>query len=145
MEVKKERIGAYAIIIKDEKIALVRKKGGGYAGKLDLPGGGIKHLETPVAALKREVLEEIGQEVLNYELFDIASTNIKWKMEKDLIEDLHHLGVLYRVSIKNYNIKSEPDGFDTLGSNWYSIKELKEDELTPFAKYSLLKLGYKIS
>ena len=43
MEVKKNHIGAYGIIIRDEKIALIKKARGGYKGKLDLPGGGIDH------------------------------------------------------------------------------------------------------
>ena len=49
----KTHVGAYGIIIKDDKIALVKKARGGYKGKLDLPGGGIEHFESPVDALKR--------------------------------------------------------------------------------------------
>ena len=45
MEIKKKRIGVYGVIIQNEKIALVRKAGGGYKGKLDLPGGGMEHKE----------------------------------------------------------------------------------------------------
>lgn len=46
MEVKKTHIGAYGIIIRNDKIALVRKARGGYKGKLDLPGGGIEFAEN---------------------------------------------------------------------------------------------------
>ena len=35
--VVKTHIGSYGIIIKDEKIALIRKARGGYKGKLALP------------------------------------------------------------------------------------------------------------
>ena len=48
-------IGAYGVILKDNKIALIRKARGGYKGKLDLPGGGIEHTETPEQALVREL------------------------------------------------------------------------------------------
>jgi len=47
MEVVKTHVGANEIILKDNKIALIRKARGGYKGKLDLPGGGIEHTETP--------------------------------------------------------------------------------------------------
>lgn len=41
----KTHVGAYGIMIKDNKMALVRKARGGYKGKLDLPGGVIEHTE----------------------------------------------------------------------------------------------------
>ena len=53
----KERIGAYGVIIQNGKIALVRKANGGYKGKIDLPGGGIEHTESPIDTLKREIKE----------------------------------------------------------------------------------------
>ena len=36
----KTHIGAYGILIRDGKIALIKKARGGYKGKYDLPGGG---------------------------------------------------------------------------------------------------------
>ena len=109
MEIVKTYVGAYGIIIKDNKIALIRKAGGGYKGKLDLPGGGIEHTETPEEALKRELLEEIEAEVTSYELFDVTATNIKWEMKKDLWEDLHHIGILYSACINTDKLKSDAD------------------------------------
>ena len=50
----KTHVGAYGVIIKDDKIILVKKARGGYKGKLDLPGGGIEHTELPEEALKRD-------------------------------------------------------------------------------------------
>jgi len=144
MEFRKTHVGTYAIIIKNEKIALVKKARGGYKGLLDLPGGGIEHEELPVDTLKREVYEEVGATILSYNLFDVTSTNIKWKMETDKIEDLHHIGILYKANIKEKHLKKEADGLDSNGAAWYLIKELKKEDLTPFAIYSLKKLGYKI-
>ena len=145
MEVKKKHIGSYGIIIKDEKIVLIKKARGGYLGKLDLPGGGLEHTETPETALKREIKEEVGVDTLSYNLLDVTSVNIKWNMEEDLIEDLHHIGILYEVKIKEDKLKNDGDGLDSNGANWYLISNLKKEELTPFALYSLEKLGYKIS
>ncbi len=141
-EVKSTHIGSYGVIKENEKILLIKKARGGYKGKLDLPGGGIEFFETPEEALIREIKEETGLDVINFKILDAISKNFKWQMTEKIIEDLHHLGILYHVKAKG-KIKSEPDGLDSLGAKWYKINSLKKEELTPFAFYALGKLGYK--
>ena len=138
-----KRIGCYAIIIEDDKIALVKKAGGGYKGKYDLPGGGMDHAETPIETLKRECMEEIGVEVESQELFDATATNIKWQMTEDTIEDLHHIGILFKVKLKSHTLKEDADGLDSLGAEWKEIDLLTEEVTSPFTWYALKKLGYK--
>ena len=142
-KVKNKHIGAYGFIIYDEKIALIKKARGGYLGKLDLPGGGIEHTETPEEALVREINEEAGLKVIDYELIGVVTNNIVWQMKRDTIEDLHHFGVLYKVKTEG-TLKTTPDGLDSNGCNWYEIKKLKKDEVTPFVIRGLEKLGYKL-
>ena len=142
-EVKNTHIGSYAIIIRDNKIAVIKKATGGYTGKYDLPGGGIEHTETPKEALYRECMEEIEGTVIKEKLLDVTSTNIKWKMKSDLIEDLHHIGILYIVEIKEKNIKDTPDGIDSNGGLWLEISKITKDNSSPFLWYSLEKIGYK--
>jgi len=137
-------IGTYGIIIENNKIALIKKARGGYKGKLDLPGGGIEHTELPHETLKRELIEEIGVELKECKLFDVTSTNFTWLMDKDLYEDLHHIGILYLVDWDDKELKIDGDGIDSEGADWYVINNLKKDELSPFVKYSLEKLGYKL-
>ncbi len=140
----KTHVGAYGVIIKDNKIILVKKARGGYKGKLDLPGGGMEHTELPEEALKREIMEEAGINIANYKLLDVVATNIKWEMEPNLWEDLHHLGILYTVDTNEYLLKNEADGLDSNGANWYNIAELNKKELSPFTILALEKLGYNI-
>lgn len=52
------RSAAYALIVRDGRLALMRQD-----GKLDLPGGGIEGDETPEKAVIRECREEAGFEV----------------------------------------------------------------------------------
>ena len=144
MEVKKTHIGAYGIIIEDDKIVLIKKARGGYKGKLDLPGGGIEHEENPGQTLIREIMEEVGVGVSSEELLDVAATNIKWEMEPDLWEDLHHIGILYNVKVNTKKLKEEADGLDSNGASWYKISDLSKEELSPFTIYGLTKLGYKL-
>ena len=139
----KTHVGAYGILLRDGKIALVKKARGGYKGKYDLPGGGIEHTETPIEALHREMMEEVSGTVIKEELLDVTSTNIKWLMEKDVMEDLHHIGILYLVDIKEENLKIDADGLDSDGAVWLPIENLKEEQLSPFAWYALKILNYK--
>ena len=88
-------------------------------------------------------MEEVEGTVIKEELLDVTSTNIKWLMEKDLTEDLHHIGILYLVDIKEENLKVDADGLDSEGAVWLPIEKLKEEELSPFAWYALKKLNYK--
>lgn len=140
----KTHVGAYGIIINDNKIALVKKARGGYKGKLDLPGGGIEHTELPEETLKREIMEEAGINITNFKLLDVVATNIKWEMEPELWEDLHHIGILYIVETNESNLKDVADGLDSDGANWYDIKNLKKANLSPFTILALEKLNYHI-
>jgi 8-oxo-dGTP diphosphatase len=49
-----------AVIVKDEKIVLIKRKGEPYLGQYALPGGFVEYGETVEDALRREVLEETG-------------------------------------------------------------------------------------
>ena len=140
-----KQIGAYALIIKDEKILLINKVSGPYDGKLDLPGGTIEFKETPQDALIRELKEETGIKLKKYELFDADSVFFEWKYDKKIIK-VHHIGIFYKVleytgKIKeNIDIDSKND--DSKGAKFYKINEIKKEELSKIAILVLEKLGY---
>lgn len=141
---KKIRVGSYGLIIKDGQIALIKKAVGGYKGLLDLPGGGIEQGEEPEEALIRELKEEAGVDVINYELLTVTSKRLKWNYE-EFNEDLHQIGILYKVELKDYKLKEDGDGLDSNGCNFYEIDKLSKDKITPFTLKALNLLGYKIS
>lgn len=137
MKRKHTHIGSYGIITNNKQIILIKKARGGYTGLLDLPGGGIEHTENPEETLKREIMEEVGITINNHKLLTILSNNITWNIRDNYYEDLHHLGIIYLVSAIDENIKTEPDGIDSNGANWYDINDININELTPFAKYAI--------
>ncbi len=139
--VKKTRVGCYGLIIKDGKIALIKKARGGYKGLLDLPGGGIEYGETPEETLVRELMEEAGVNVIDYKLLTVTSTRIKWH-DENFNEDLHQIGILYKVELKDYKLKEDGDGLDSDGCSYYDINKLSKDEITPFTRDGLEFLGY---
>lgn len=136
-------IGAYGVIIQDGKIALIKKARGGYKGLYDLPGGGIEHDEEPKEALYRELMEEVSVVVVKEQLLDVVSKTFKWQVEDNLIEDLHHIGILYLVEIDDNKLRETGDGIDSLGGVWVDIKDIDKDKVTPFTWMALERLGYK--
>lgn len=144
---KFSHLGAYGLIIKNEQIVLIRKVGGPYSGKLDLPGGTIEWGETPEETLKRELNEEVGINVKEYVLFDANSVTFEW-VHKEELECGHHLGIFYKINsyeneiVENINLDNQND--DSLGAKYYKISELKKSELSSIANLEIEKLGYNL-
>ena len=144
-----KQLGAYGLIIKDDKILLIKKNGGPYDGKLDLPGGTIEFCERPEDALKRELIEEVGIKVKGYKLFDADSVSFEWQFKEDVLVKVHHTGIFYQVfnydnEIKQ-NVKIDEVNDDSLGAEFYAIKDLTKDSLSAIAILELEKLGYEIN
>ena len=116
-----KQLGAYGLVIQDDKILLIKKFGGPYDGKLDLPGGTIEFCERPEDALKRELMEEVGIEVVDCQLFDADSVAFEWQVKVDEVND------------------------DSLGAEFFDIDKLSKKELSAIAIMELEKLGYKLN
>lgn len=144
-----KQLGTYGILISEGKILLIKKANGPYANKLDLPGGTIEFCERPEDALKRELLEEVGIEVLNYELFDADSVSFQWDFKEDTLIKVHHTGIFYKILDYKNDIKKEMKvddiNDDSLGADFYDINKLSKEELSQIAILELEKLGYKLS
>ena len=142
-----KHIGSYGIILENDKIVLIKKVGGPYNGKLDLPGGTIEWGEKPETTLIRELEEEIGIKVIEYELFDGNSITLEWTHKGEL-EQGHHIGFFYKIKKyqneikKNISINNIND--DSLGAEFYEINKLKKGELSDIAKLEIEKLGYNL-
>ena len=146
-EKKYKQLGAYGLIITNGKVLLIKKHGGPYDGKLDLPGGTIEFGETPADALKRELQEEVGILVKEYELFDANSAFFDWQYEDSVI-NVHHIGIFYSILKYDGKIKSKVEitdqNDDSLGANFYQIDSIKKKDLSKIAIIELEKLGYSI-
>lgn len=144
-----KQLGAYGLIIKDGKILLIKKFGGPYNGKLDLPGGTIEFGETPDEALRRELMEEVGIEITDYKLFDADSALFEWQYKEDVLVKVHHTGIFFIVLNYNNDIKKELKvddvNDDSLGADFFNISELSKNDLSNIAILELEKLGYKLN
>ena len=143
-----KHLGAYGLIIKDNKVLLIKKFGGPYNGKLDLPGGTIEFGEKPEDALKRELMEEVGIKVIDYQLFDADSVFFDWRVKEDVLVKVHHIGIFFKVLNYNNEIKKEVEvndvNDDSLGADFFDISKLSKKELSAIAILELEKLGYKL-
>ena len=141
-----KHLGAYALLIKENKILLIKKVTGPYDGKLDLPGGTIEFTETPEKSLKRELLEETGIEITSYELFDADSVTFAWNTKENVQVKTHHIGIFYKViDYKNKvkkNLPIDEVNDDSLGAQFYDIDKLNKENLSAITILELEKLGY---
>lgn len=144
-----KQLGAYGLVIKDDNILLIKKFGGPYDGKLDLPGGTIEFCERPEDALRRELMEEVGIEVVDYQLFDADSVAFEWQFKNDVLVKVHHTGIFFIVSNYNNEVKKEVNvnevNNDSLGAEFFDINQLSKEELSAIAVLELEKLGYKLN
>ncbi len=128
--VTKTHFGVYASIIKNGKILLIKKTQGPYTGLYDLPGGSLEKGETYIQALKREIKEETGLDIVKaenkrfksvvFEDFTLASG------EKGLLQ---HNAVLYDVTVCNQPLNTK----DFKGAIWLEIEALTTENATPYA------------
>lgn len=141
-------LGSYGVIIKNNKIVLIKKASGPYKGKLDLPGGTIEFGETPEKTLLREMKEEVGIDVTEYSLFDGNSTIVEWEHHGKL-QQIHHIVFFYKIEEYDNEIKNKVeltgDNDDSLGAEFYDIFKMKKSELSSIAILAIEQLGYKLN
>ncbi len=124
--VLRQRIGAYAVITQADQVLLTRLSAQSVdAGLWTLPGGGVDHGEHPQIAVAREVHEETGHVLASTQLLDVTSRQFIGRSPAGVLEDFHHVQILYRAHV--ITVK-EPEVLDVGGSTdlaqWISILEL---------------------
>ena len=131
-EVTRTHKGIYGYIEKDNKVLLIIKKRGPYAGMYDLPGGSPEGGETEIETLKREIKEETGCTLLSFDnrrremvVFD------EFKEDDGREGCLVHTGILF-----NCKVGGEPDetisDLDSNGALWIKKSGLNRNNATPF-------------
>ena len=115
------KVGAGAIIIKNGKTLLAKRKGSHANGCYGSFGGHVEFGESLIEAVKREAREELGIEIDNIK-FASCSNMIKY--------DKHYLDVSFVAELAGGEPRiCEPDKIESIG--WYSLDNLPEPLFEP--------------
>lgn len=112
---QKPKVGIGAMVFKDGKVHLGKRKGSHGAGEYAWPGGHLEFMESIIDCAKREVLEETGMEIHNVKFLRLM--NFKTK------EGKHYVDVAVTAEwVKNEPELKEPERCE--GWDWYGLDNL---------------------
>jgi mutator protein MutT len=121
---KQPIIGVGAVIIKDGKILLEKRKNEPGKGKWSIPGGLVELGETIEQTVIREVKEETGLEVEKPEHIDVVDNVVR----DDNSEIKYHFVIIdYFVMLKGGTLKATSDAEEL---RWVTFDEVEKYDLT---------------
>ena len=124
----KWRPSAYGIVIKNDKLLLLKQTNG-----YDLPGGGVELGEMPEAAVLREITEETGVKAKNPKLITIHSTFYKPHL---VTRETYVQSLMIYYACEYAGGELSTDGFDE-----YEQQYAEAPEWYPINKLDDLKIG----
>ncbi|BDR60547.1 hypothetical protein KIM322_08080 [Lactobacillus xylocopicola] len=96
--------GCYGIIADQQKLLVIKKTGGPYINRYDLPGGSLEDGEALTEAVVREVREETGLTALAFKQVGVTSFKYPWDYESWHYNQ--HICVLYDIEQTKGNVQA---------------------------------------
>lgn len=123
--------GVYGIYEKENSLLVIKKNGGPYKNRYDLPGGSLEEGEGLVPALKREFLEETGFSIRTFRQLATFTFTYPWTYEKWNWNQ--HLCIFYQVQEISRNKQEVTDflGQDSLGAVFIPFAALTLENASP--------------
>ncbi|WP_430612681.1 NUDIX hydrolase [Enterococcus sp. DIV0876] len=124
--------GVYGILIEQNCLAVIKKNGGPYTNRYDLPGGSLADGELLEACLYREFKEETG--LMVEESRQLGTVNFLYPWTFQLTTMNNHICVFYEITRtqgKMADIAQQFDGQDSLGACFVSFDHLNEENASP--------------
>jgi len=132
-------IWVYGVYIENDKILLIKKARWPYIWMYDLPGWGIEYWETIYDCLKREIDEETWAKLMDNQFIWNNEFICDYMNPKNEPRKSHHIWLYYKVNLAYENIKTWPDGEDSLGAEFIKLSELNKIKLSPIAESMIKK------
>lgn len=118
-------LGVGAVVVKDDRVLLVRRAHEPNCGRWSIPGGAVELGETLAQAAEREVREECQVEIV---MDGILSTFDLIQRDKNGNIRYHYL----LIDVRAFYLSGKPTpGTDALESRWVSEPELEELDIIP--------------
>ena len=133
------RVGANAVIVRDDHILLV-EFGAGWKRHFNLPGGGIEPGESVIAGLQREVREETGAAIRVGTLLLVTEYFPPQAHYQD--GNLHKLGLVFRCQLQpgsEPHLPANPDPHQ-VAVQWVPLDDLPSQPLLPKIADQILTL-----
>lgn len=124
--------GVYGIIQKNNKLLVIKKNGGPYINRFDLPGGSLEDGESLSSAIIREIEEETNVKPL--ELFQLGTCSFKYPWNYEKWRYNQHITVFYKINaFSGSNLEKVPQfmGQDSIGSKFMDIHDLSINNSSP--------------
>jgi 8-oxo-dGTP diphosphatase len=117
-------VGIGVVIVRDFKIALIKRDNEPSKGKWTIPGGLVELGESVEEAVIREAKEETCLDVEEPQLIDVVG-NVD--LDEDDKVKYHYVIIDYLVHVKNGNIQAASDAAEL---RWVSFEEVEDYNLT---------------
>lgn len=124
--------GVYGVIGNQSELVVIKKNGGPYINRYDLPGGSLEDGESLSDAISREITEETGLVATSIEQLGTTSFKYPWLYERWTLNQ--HICVFYRVREASGNLQSAVPQFigqDSLGAVRMPLQELSLANSSP--------------
>jgi ADP-ribose pyrophosphatase YjhB (NUDIX family) len=116
-------VGVGALVVKDDKILLVRRAQEPDKGYWTNPGGYIEQLELIQETIRREVLEECGIDAVVHGIVAV----------RDQPRNIHNLYIAF--SMDYVSGEPIPDGVEVDAAGFYSLQEMENLNVAPFTQW----------
>lgn len=132
MEKFHRAFGVYGILGDKDYLTVIKKNGGPYTNRFDLPGGSLEDGEELSKAINREFHEETGLNIIKSKQVGITSFRYPWKYLNWNYNQ--HICVFYHINSVSGNLLNRVkqfDGQDSLGALQMPLKELDITNCSP--------------
>ncbi|KAF1290918.1 NUDIX hydrolase [Enterococcus sp. CU9D] len=124
--------GVYGILYNDSnQLLVIKKTGGPYTNRYDLPGGSQEDGELLEDTLVREVAEETSYYATAFQQLGVKNFLYPWIYRQFTYNN--HIAVFFRITayVSSFTPILSFEGQDSLGYVWLSLDSLTEQNASP--------------